>query len=326
MMKISSNLLNIIRQNRSFLIVGHINPEADSIGSSLALALGLKKMGKKEIAVLSRDPVPETLKFLPSSRIVQLKPPRRDFDVVIIVDCNDVKRTGFESFRAHKTAIIDHHVLPPQAEQSAFFTSVSASLIDPDAAAAGMLVYRVLTSLNVPVDKNMATNLYAAILTDTGGFKYSNASAESLKIASRLVEAGARPWEISKEIYESIPYKSLKLLGLSLSTLEKEDSIGWINATKTMFMKTGTTAEDAEDFVDFPRKVKGVEVAIFFRQDGGRSYKLSLRSKGRVNVQKIAKSFGGGGHVAAAGCKINGTLREVQDKIFNAVKKAMKEK
>lgn len=325
-MKISSKLLNLIKQNKSFLIVGHINPEADSIGSSLALSLGLRKLGKKDICVLSRDPVPETLSFLPLSKTVRQKPPAGEFDVVFIIDCNEVSRTGFEGFRAKKMAVIDHHVLPSNSKTSEFYRSLSASLIDPNAAAAGLLVYRVLTALKVTIDKNIATNLYTAILTDTGGFRYSNASAESLKTAACLVEAGARPWDISKEVYESIPFKSMKLLGLSLATLERKDGIAWINATKHMFDKTGTTSEDCEDFVDFPRKIKDTEVAVFFRQDGGHTYKLSLRSKGRVNVQKIARSFGGGGHVAAAGCKVTGTLKEVQDKVFRAVRKAIKER
>lgn len=324
-MKISSKLLALIKQSKSFLIVGHINPEGDSLGSSLALSLGLRKLGKKDICVLSKDPVPETLRFLPSSKIVRLKPPAGEFDVVFIVDCNEVRRTGFEGFRAKKTAVIDHHVLPAGAATSEFYKSLSASLIDPGAAAAGLLVYRVLTALKVPIDKNIATLLYTAILTDTGGFRYSNASSESLKTAAHLVEAGAKPWEISKEVYESIPYKSMKLLGLSLATLERKDGIAWINATKHMFDKTGTTSEDSEDFVDFPRKIKDTEVSVFFRQDGDHTYKLSLRSKGRVDVQKIAKGFGGGGHVAAAGCKIDGTLKEVQDKVFRAVRKAIKE-
>ncbi len=325
-MKISSKLIKLIKQNKSFLIVGHINPEGDSIGSCLALALGLKKLGKKDICVLSKDPVPEILKFLPYSKIIKPKPPVKEFDVVIIVDCNTVKRTGFDGFRAKKTAIIDHHVLPSNEAESEFYRSVSANIIDTDAAAAGQLIYKVLTTLKIPIDKDIATNLYTALLVDTGGFRYSNASSESLITSSRLIEAGARPWNISKEVYESIPYKSMKLLGLSLSTLEKKDGVAWINATKDMFNKTGTTAEDSEDFVDFPKKIKGVEVAVFFRQDGRKSFKLSFRSKGRVNVQKIAKSFGGGGHVAASGCKINGTLKEVQNKVFKAIGKAIKER
>jgi len=322
--KVSSELLNLIRRNSSFLIVGHINPEADSLGSSLALALGLRKMGKRDICVLSRDPVPENLRFLPSSKKVKLKPPRREFDVLFIVDCNDPERTGFKGLRAAKTAVIDHHVLPAGAGKSGFYRSLSASLIDPDAAATGVLVYKVLTALGIPIDKNMAENLYAAILVDTGGFRYSNSSPESLKIASSLVEAGAKPWDITKDVYESIPFRSMKLLGLSLSTLEKKDGVAWITTTRAMFRKAGATAEDSEDFVDYPRKVKGIDVAVFFRQDGMKSFKISLRSKGRVNVQKIAKRFNGGGHVAAAGCTVNGTLKEVQEKVLKAVRAALK--
>jgi phosphoesterase RecJ-like protein len=282
-------------------------------------------MGKKDICVLSRDPVPEILKFLPSSKMVKQKPPKKEFDVLFILDCNTLERTGFETLKAKKTAIIDHHVLPSKSARSGFYSSIAASLIDPAAAATGVLIYKVLTALKIPIDKNIATNLYAAILVDTGGFRYSNASPESLKISSYLVEAGARPWDIAKEVYESFPYKSMKLLGLSLSTMDNKDGMAWINITKSMFKKTGTTAEDSEDFVDFPRKVKGVEVAVFFRQDGERSFKISLRSKGKVNVQKVAKTFGGGGHAPAAGCKVNGTLSEVQKKVLSAVRKAIKE-
>jgi phosphoesterase RecJ-like protein len=177
----------------------------------------------------------------------------------------------------------------------------------------------------VPINKQIATNLYTAILVDTGGFRYSNASPDSLKTAGLLVEAGASPWNISKELYENVPFRSLKLLGTSLSTLERKNGVAWITTTDEMFHDTGTTPEDCEDFVNFPRKIRGVEVAVFIRQVENNSYKLSLRSKGKVDVQKIAKSFGGGGHVAAAGCKVEGTLKDVQGKVLRAVRKAIKE-
>jgi phosphoesterase RecJ-like protein len=323
-MKISSNLLNLIKQNKSFLIAGHINPEGDSIGSCLALALGIKKMGNKTVSVLSRDGVPENLKFLPSAKTVRQTPPRRKFDVVFLVDCNTPARTGFENFNANKTVVIDHHVLSAD-EKHWFSKEVSASLVDPKAAAAGLLVYNVLNALKVPINKQIATNLYTAILVDTGGFRYSNASPDSLKTAGLLVEAGASPWNISKELYENVPFRSLKLLGTSLSTLERKNGVAWITTTDEMFHDTGTTPEDCEDFVNFPRKIRGVEVAVFIRQVENNSYKLSLRSKGKVDVQKIAKSFGGGGHVAAAGCKVEGTLKDVQGKVLRAVRKAIKE-
>ncbi len=324
-MKIFSKLVQVIRQNKSFLIVGHINPEGDAIGSVLALALGLKKLGKKDIYTLSKDGVPEILKFLPSSESIKQKPPLKEFDVLCIVDCNALDRTGFKELKAKNTIIIDHHILPDGAGQSAFYQKLAASVIDPHAAATGILIYKLLNVLGIPLDKNIATNLYTAILVDTGGFRYSNVNPESLKIASHLVEAGAKPWNVTKEVYESIPFESMKLLGLSLATLDKKDGIAWINTTAAMFKKTGTTAEDAEDFVDFPRKVKGIEIAVFFREDEKSVFKLSFRSKGQIDVQKIAKTFGGGGHAAAAGCRIKGTLPEVQKKVFSVVRKAIKD-
>jgi phosphoesterase RecJ-like protein len=318
-MKISSKLTGLIRRSKSFLIAGHINPEGDSIGSSLALALGLKKLGK-EVHVISSDPVPENLRFLPSSKIIKQKPPIKKLDLLVLVDCNIPARTGFRDFNVRQAAVIDHHVLPADEVASEFHRSLAAGHIDSDAAAAGVLVYKFLNKLKIDIDKKIATNLYTAILVDTGGFRYSNASPESLRIAASLVKAGARPADISNELFDSVPFRSMKLLGLMLSTLDKKDGIAWTTATKTMFYKTGTTAEDCEDFVDFPRKVKDAEVAVFFRQEGNKSFKLSLRSKGRVNVQKVAMSFGGGGHVAAAGCKVKGSLKEVQDKVFRAIR------
>ncbi|MBI5674942.1 MAG: bifunctional oligoribonuclease/PAP phosphatase NrnA [Nitrospirae bacterium] len=324
MMKISSKLLSIIRQNKSFLIVCHINPEGDAIGSILALAYGLKILGKKDVCVLSRDGVPETLKFLPSSKTIKQTPPKKVFDVLCIVDCNTLERTGFKDLKARNTIIIDHHILPDDADKSELYRKLSASVIDPEAAAAGMLIYRLLTSLKIPIDKNIATNLYTALLVDTGGFHYSNVSPESLAIASHLVEAGARPWDITKELYESVPLKRMELLGLSLSTLDSKDRIAWIITTMDMLKKTGTTAEDTEDFVEFPRKIKEIEAAVFLREDNIDLFKISLRSKGRVNVEKVAKSFGGGGHAAAAGCRIKGTLQEVQNKVFKAIRKELR--
>jgi phosphoesterase RecJ-like protein len=325
MMKISTKLLDVFRKHDSFLITGHINPEGDSIGSSLALALGLKKLGKRDVVVISSDPVPEILRFLPSSGTIRKRPPRRRFDVVCLVDCNSPDRTGFDSFNAEKSVVIDHHILPREKMNAPFYRSAAAMLIDHESAAAGVLVYKVLTAMKIPIDRNIATCLYTALLVDTGGFRYSNTDGDALRIAAELVDAGASPWSISREIHESIPYRSMKLLGVSLSTIGMDGRISWMKTTRSMLKKTGTTAEDTEDFVDFPRKVKDVEVAVFFREDGRGRYKISLRSKGKANVQKVAESFGGGGHAAAAGCKVKGSYEEVRMKVFRAVRKALRE-
>lgn len=326
MMKISSKLIRLIKQSNSFVITGHINPDGDSLGSCLGLALGLKKTGKKDVMVLTKDPLPESLEFLPSAKTVKHELPKKECDLLFILDCNTLDRTGFESISAKKTVVLDHHLLPASTAGSKFHRSLAECIIDPGSAAVGMIVYNLLKALKVDIDKKIATNLYAAILVDTGGFRYSNSSPEALRIASHLVEAGARPWSISKEIYENKPFRSMKLLGLSLATIERTNGVAWISTTGLMFKKTGAAPGNCEDFVDFPRKVKGVEVAVFFRYNGANSYKVSFRSKGNVNVQKIAKSFGGGGHAPAAGCSVNGSLKEVRDKVLKAIKKEMKKK
>ena len=297
------NLLKLIKTNKKFLIVSHISPEGDAIGSSIALALGLEKMGKS-VYVLNRDPVPDILKFLPSAKIVTRKIPSGKFDVMFIVDCPNMERTGLKNLRAKITVTIDHHLLLSQV-----IPKQSLNLIDPKASATGELVYKLLHSLHVTIDKAIATNLYTAILTDTGGFRYSNTTPESLKIASRLVAAGADPWEITKEVYENFSFNRLRLVSLCLPTIEKKGKITSITVTRDMFKKTKTSIEDTESIVDFPRQIKGSEVALLFREDRKNLYKISLRSKGKVNVAKIAKTFGGGGHANAAGCKLTGSLR-----------------
>lgn len=321
-MRVPSRILNLIRNSRDFLIVSHINPEGDAIGSCLALAIALKRMGKK-VYVLNKCPVPEILKFLPSSKLFRQKAPRKQFDVLLIVDCNTMERTGFDSLKGRNTIIVDHHILPAHVKGAIRSGSV-LSFTDPDASATGELVYKLLKALKVPIDKRIATNLYTAILVDTGGFRYSNTTPESLVIASSLVEAGAEPWQITKEVYENIPYNTMSLLALAFSTLERRDGVAWMTVTQDMFKKTGTTAEDTENFVDYPRMVNGIEVAVFFREDSKESCKVSLRSKGNINVQKIAERFGGGGHAAAAGCNLKGSLQEVRSKVLRTVRKAIR--
>jgi phosphoesterase RecJ-like protein len=252
-----------------------------------------------------------------------------------MVDCNTIERTGLSALGARlpfvgqgtapggknikvkTTTIIDHHPTISPDKRHIIWVDVKAS-------AAGELIYKLLKALRIPIDKKIATNLYTAILTDTGGFRYSNTSIESVRIASNLIEAGAEPWKIAKEVYESISLNCLRLLSQMLQTLEKQGKIAWVTVTRLMFKKTSTCAQDTENFVDYPRKVKGIEVAVFFREKAKNRCKVSLRSKGKVNVADIAKTFGGGGHVSAAGCVVNGSLTEVKKKVLKAVRKALK--
>ena len=318
MIKIPLKLLKLIKENKNFLIVSHINPEADAIGSSIAFALALKKIGKY-VYILNKDRVPDIYKFLPYSKLITRKAPSKEFDIMFVLDCANFERTGLKNLKAKKIVIIDHHIPVSQTAYKPF-----ASFIDTGASATGELIYRLLCALCIPIDKDIAVNLYASIYTDTGGFRYSNTNPESLKISAKLLKAGADPWEIAKEVYENLPLRYFKLLAKSLLTLEKQGRTAWITITKNMYKKTNTSVQDTENIVDFPRKIQGVEVAVLFREDKKNAFKISLRSKGKINVAAIASSFGGGGHANAAGCKINGTLPEVKKKILRSVKKAIK--
>jgi len=323
MTRISYRLLNLIKDNRRFLIVTHFNPEGDAIGSSLALALGLRKM-KKVVTVIDRDPVPEVLRFLPGSWMFRRRPPAGIFDILFLVDCNTIERTGFTSLRSRHTVIIDHHMVSEEVSRAIKAGAISAACISQDASATGELVFGLLLKLGVPIDRDMATNLYTAIMVDTGGFRYSNTTDKTLLIASRLIRAGAEPWEIAREVYENIPYRAMKLLSLSFSTLQKKDGIACLTVTKEMFKKTGTNAQDTENFVEYVRGIKGVEVAVLFRDDGDGIIKVSLRSKGRVNVADVARVFGGGGHAPAAGCRLRGSMESIKRRVLRVVRDAVK--
>lgn len=317
-MKIPHNLLQLIKENERFLIVSHINPDGDAVGSVIALTQGLKKLGKS-VSAYCKDPVPHIFRFLPGSELIKNRAPSSNFDVVLLLDCNSFKRAGIKEPKAGKIGVIDHHLTVEKKPDR-------VNYIDSDMSATAELVYALLKALRITIDKKMALNLYTGIFTDTGGFRYSNTNVKTLKIASELMQKGLNAREVAKEVYENFPYKRQKLLTLVLATLEKSGAIASVTVTKNMFKKTGTTAEDTEDFVNHARKIKGVEVGVLFREDGKNSYKISLRSKGAVNVALIAKTLGGGGHASAAGCNLKGTLPEVKNKIFKTLRKAINKK
>ncbi len=330
-------IINIVQTGNRFLIVSHENPDGDAIGSMLALGLGLERVGK-EVVLYNRDGATAALRFLPGSEkiISSLNDIRGNFDATFIVDCTDTSRVGeeFERFkdsgRCGTTIIIDHHqTTKPSAD---------LYLLDSNASSTGMIVYSFLKTLSLRLDSgqalkitpDIAENLYTTIVVDTGSFRYSNTIPETFEVAAELVRLGASPSEISQTLYETEPLRRLRLLGLALPTLEvtEDGRIASITINRDMFRATGTTKEDTEGFVNFPRSIKGVEVAVLFREEephnGNSRWKLSLRSKGKVNAARIAEKFGGGGHERAAGCTITGTLADIKRSIFSSINEALK--
>jgi len=321
-------ILGLIKEAKRVLITSHENPDGDAVGSMLGLGLGLQQMGK-EVVFYNKDGVPEILRFLPRSEMIgnSIDDIEGTFDLAFAVDCTGTGRAGaeFEEFlksgRGGKVVIMDHH----QTNSS----SADYHLLDPRASSTGIIIYSVLKRLPVEVDSDIAKNLYTTIIGDTGSFKYSNTNPETFRVAADLVERGADPAEISEALFESEPLRKLKLIGLVLPTLEVsgDKKIASVYVDRNMYLQSGACREDSEGIVNIPRSIKGVEVAAFFREESGKdgqSWKVSLRSKGDVDVAKIAEGFGGGGHRKAAGCSLGGSLENVKKTMFGAIEEALR--
>lgn len=309
-----------IRSSHRFLIASHENPEGDAIGSIVALGLALKDLGK-EVLVLNQDPTPEALSFLPGvEEIVHRVPADGSFDVAFALDCGDKKRLGGEFTKAQKirkVINIDHHI------SNSHFGDIN--LVDPEASATCEIIFDLLRVLSVPVSPGIAENIYAGILTDTGSFHYSNTSPKTFAVARMCLLAGVEPWKVAEKVYENQPLPRLRLLSLILKTLEVVEGgrISWVWVTRQMMEETGATKDMTEDFINLPRSLKGVEVALLLREVSPVQYRVSLRSRGGVDVARIALAFQGGGHPNAAGCTVEGTLSEVKSKVLEQVKAAL---
>ncbi|MEK6744605.1 MAG: bifunctional oligoribonuclease/PAP phosphatase NrnA [Nitrospirota bacterium] len=309
-----AGLIAALNNCKTVLISVHKNPDGDALGSQLGLMRGLEKIGK-EVFAHNLDPVPDIYRFLPGNERITSGPTvKGTYDAFVVLDA-DPPRTGLfnGSWPARTLINIDHHITNPR--------EWPLTWLDPDATATGEMMYRLMTLLKVPIDKDMAMCLYTAIFTDTGSFRYSNTTPESMRIAATLIEAGADPWMVTENVYESYAFKRINLLGKVLSGIERSEDgrIAWVLVTEDLYRQTGTGAEDTDNFVNFVRSVKGVEVAVLFRQTGASQYKISLRAKGRVDLSGLAKGLGGGGHKNAAGGMLEGAFTDVRGKVLTAV-------
>ncbi len=311
----------IVREGRRFLVATHVHPDGDALGSALALAGGLKKLGKK-VKVYNADPVPYSLKFLPGSGAVTSELRSSDrFDAVFVVDCSELGRVGdaflsrLEDFGT--SVVLDHHARGKK--------DGDVRCVDPKAAASGVVVGRLLERLGVGLTKEIAVNLYVTLVTDTGWFRYGNTSAEVLRLAAALVARGAHPQRISRALQETAPPERLKLLARVLDSLELHAGgrIGLVTLTRAMLEETGGTIEMTDDFVDFPRSVASVEAAAFLRE-APEGWRVSLRSKQAMDVGQVATDLGGGGHVRAAGFTMKGDFAAVHDRTVAALADALR--
>lgn len=299
-------IVDLIKENRSFLVVAHENPDGDAIGSTLGLANALREMGK-DVVALNVDGVPQIMQFLPGfDQLETSLPEGKHFDVAFVLDSGDLVRAGVPARECSKILVnIDHH---PHSE----FGDIC--FVDISASATAILINRVLEQCDYEMSLDVAKPLYLAILSDTGSFRYSSANQEAFNVAGQMIGMGIDPWEIASCLYESLAPERMKLLGLVLPTLEISDCGRYASVamTEEILKKSGASEEHTDGFVNYPRAIRGVEVALFFRQVAADAYKISFRSRGTVDVGAMARELGGGGHHNAAGAKVTGTLEEAR--------------
>ena len=307
-----TQILAEIENSASILITSHESPDPDAVGSSLALANYLSGRGK-DVTIYLRDPVPDNCSFLPMADQVYHELPERDFEVCFVLDVGEFRRAGqaiTTSTRIARFINIDHHL-----GCDPFGTH---NLIDSTASATAALIYRIIRAAGDEVDYPTALCIYTAILSDTGSFHYSNSDPEAFAIAGEMISKGVNAWDVNEHLYESEPPQRIALLALALSdlTVSPGGEYASVTVTRDMYRQTGSTAEDTDRFINYPRSIRGVQVALFFREVSDGVFKVGFRSKGKVDVAAVSAHFGGGGHHNAAGCTIPGSLPEVKALVF----------
>jgi bifunctional oligoribonuclease and PAP phosphatase NrnA len=315
----SRRLLDILSApTGSALMLGHVHPDADVLGTLLALGLSLERSGWAA-TYAGPHPVPSVLAFLPGSDRWQVwnAAPRR-FDVIVMTDCPNPDRSEglLEATRSPSSQVlnIDHH--PDNRRYG------TENWIDPTAAATGEMVFDLIRALGRPLTPDIALNLFTAVHTDTGSFRYSNTTPRTFRIAAELAAAGADPSLVSDRLYQRRAPDALTTLGhvLSRVQLSADGRVAWLTVPRGLCSDAFLAAED---LVTYPRSIEGVDVAVLLREEADGVVKASLRGKGRIPVNRIAHQFGGGGHENAAGCTLQGTLDEATAKLLGAVNVAL---
>lgn len=295
------------------MITSHVRPDGDGLGSGLALYWMLRALNKDADVVL-RDRVPPAYCVLPGSEQVIVRDDVDEaYDAAFIIECSDVDRPGLPNLKGQFVVNIDHH------STTGPFGDIN--WIDSTAAAVGEMIYNLCKALGVEVTREIAECIYTALLTDTGSFHFSNTTERTLKIASELVRRGVEPARISQALFYSSSFSKVKLLGLVLSNIERDESgrIAWIAMDRATMYEADACEEDSDGIVNHALSIGDVEAVAFFKELSPGAYRVSLRSKGKYNVAKIAELFGGGGHRNAAGCRVEGDFEDVKRRVIEGL-------
>jgi phosphoesterase RecJ-like protein len=304
-------LEELIAGSQTFFLAGHLNPDADTIGSMLAIASVLKRLGKT-VRLFSQDPVPDNLRFLPHVKSIRSRLPKVKFDAAILLECSVPSRGGaLEPVlkRSAKVVNIDHH------KTSEFYGDIN--IVEPHSSSTAEIVYRLFYNMNVIVSRREATCLYTGMVTDTGRFHYPATSPRTLEIASRLLETGFKFSRINDLLYSTKAAESLKVLGRALESMEFKagGKVSVLTLKLGDFTDFGARSEHAENVINYGMMPPGAKIAVMFREESGR-ISVTFRSRGHFDVSLVAKSFGGGGHRNASGCRMSTTLEEAKEKVL----------
>ncbi|HXZ40157.1 MAG TPA: bifunctional oligoribonuclease/PAP phosphatase NrnA [Terriglobales bacterium] len=293
-------VLKQIEQRQRFLLTSHARPDGDAVGSALACSQILRLMGK-ETEVVLRDGVPRIYHPLPfADTVITAERVNGKYEAAIILECDSIQRTQLRGLEDRFLINIDHHV------SARPFAHVN--WIDPKAVATAELVYKLAREAGVKISPEIATCIYTAVLTDTGSFMFEGTNEHTFGLARELVLAGADPARCARSVYFGHSTAKMRLLGAALSNLHREGSLAWIWVTREQMEHVGAKEEDCEGLVNYALSIHDVEVAAFFRELPDGRFRVSLRSKGQLNVSAVAQQFGGGGHECASGCALEGPL------------------
>jgi phosphoesterase RecJ-like protein len=298
-----------------FLVCSHSRPDGDAVGSMLAMGMVLRQIGKR-VDIVAADRVPAVYRNLPGAHEIRhVMRVHGPYDAVILLECDGFERTRLRGLERMFQINIDHHASGREFGE--------LNWIDRDACSVGELVYRLAKAAGCTVTPEMATCIYTTLLTDTGGFCYGGIHANTFALAGELVEAGANPVQIARDVYFANPFSKMLLLGKALSNLERDGALAWLWVTHEDMVSVSAVEEDCEGVVNYALSTAGVEAAVFLRELPEGRIRLSLRGKGRVNVAAISQQLGGGGHENAAGCTLDGPMGRATEEILAALRLAM---
>jgi len=310
-------IVEAIRTRQRFVVSSHSRPDGDSIGSQLSMAYALRALGK-EVVVVNADPAPGPLMQFPGVPGIVIAPRvEGQFDAAMIMECGDLGRTGVEGLDRFFVINIDHHPGNTSYGQINWF--------DASAAACAEMVYDIVRAIPVPLTREIAMHIYLAILTDTGSFHYSSISPRTFDICRECLEAGVDPVLVARNVYDSNNMGRLKLFGSVLSAMQLDETgrIAIVYVDHQMARQAGGTYEDTEGLINLPLTVKEIEAVVFFKQIEGEEYRVSMRSKGEIDIGAVAKEFGGGGHKNAAGCTVHGGIDALQKLFIEKIEAAI---